>query len=375
MRPAKLMLRRLVRGSVTAVLVALLAGCSTGLADMPLPTPGRVGDGITVTAAFTNVMNLPTKAKVKLNGADIGEVESIGAENFNAYVTMRIDAGVALYTDATAELRSATPLGDIFVAIRQDPRPTSEYRRLQNGDAIPVESTTSAATVEDVLSSAALLVNGGAIRRLVTVVNGAGDAIGGRGLKVADLLHSSNILISRLNARSAEIDEALRSTSDLAATLAARRTTIDNSISAAAPAFAVIDENSAQLVDLTDQLARITNQLNRFPSMKGTDARSMIADLNTLAAQFNKISTDPWTNLNTWIRVIALLNKVASGPNIHVVADVSQLAIGALPDMNYPGDPMFHGADGTDWHAMVGSLRYSWNLLLSNIYGPQHTPR
>jgi virulence factor Mce-like protein len=364
--------RCIAAGSVTTV----LAGCATGLESLPMPAPGQTGgNAITVTAAFANAMNLPQKAKVKLNGADVGDVESIRAHDFTAYVTMRIDADVALYTGATAELRSATPLGDIFVAIRPGPEQAPGATRLHDGDTIALASTTSAATVEDVLSSAALLVNGGALRSLVTVVNGAGKAVGGKGAKVAALLDESNTLICRLNARSDQIDTALRNTGDLAATVAERQQTLDEVITTAVPAMTVIKENATQLADLTDGIARITNQLNRFPSMRGTDTRSLIADLNTLSAALNVSATDPSLNMNTWIRVITALAKATSGPDIHAVADVAQLAFGALPDKNYPGDPMFHGADGTDWHAFVGSLRYEWNLLLSNVYGPEHQPR
>jgi len=376
MRPAAVVVRRACLRIAAACLIAVLAGCATGLESLPLPAPGQMGgNAITVTAAFANAMNLPQKAKVKLNGADIGEVESIRTRDFTAYVTMRINADVALDTGATAQLRSATPLGDIFVAIRPDPEQAPDERRLHDGDTIALASTTSAATVEDVLSSAALLVNGGAIDRLVTVVNGAGKAVGGKGAKVAALLDESNALISRLNARSGQIDTALRNTADLAATVAARQQTLDEVITAAVPAMAVINDNTTQLADLTDGVARITNQLKRFPSMRGTDTRSLIADLNTLSAALNVSATDPYLNMNTWIRVIDALAKMTSGPDIHAVADIAQLAFGALPDKNYPGDPMFHGADGTDWHAFVGSLRYEWNLLLSKIYGPQHQPR
>ena len=376
MRPAAAVFRRACLRIAAACVTAVLAGCATGLESLPVPAPGQMGgNAITVTAAFANAMNLPQKAKVKLNGADIGEVESIRARDFTAYVTMRINADVGLDTGATAQLRSATPLGDIFVAIRPDPDQAPGARRLHDGDTIALASTTSAATVEDVLGSAALLVNGGAIDRLVAVVNGAGKAVGGKGAKVGALLDESNTLISRLNARSGQIDAALRNTADLAATVAARQQTLDEVITAAVPAMTVINDNTTQLADLTDGVARITNQLKRFPSMRGTDTRSLIADLNTLSAALNVSATDPYLNTNTWIRVIDALAKATSGPDIHAVADIAQLAFGALPDKNYPGDPMFHGADGTDWHAFVGSLRYEWNLLLSKIYGPQHQPR
>src|SRR5690625_7597493 len=96
---------------------------------------------------------------------------------------MRISADALLYTDSTAELRSATPLGDNFVSLRPSTDHSPGARRLHDGDTIGLAATTSAASVEDVLGSASLLVNGGAVRRLVTVVNGAGSAVGGRGEK------------------------------------------------------------------------------------------------------------------------------------------------------------------------------------------------
>ncbi|OBY29510.1 MCE family protein [Mycolicibacter kumamotonensis] len=365
----------MMRSVVVAGLVWALTGCAGGLASIPLPAPGHVDTDITLTAVFTNALNLPVKAKVKLNGADIGEVESIHAQDFSARVTMKVSAGAPLFTDTVAELRSATPLGDIFIAVRRGPDATSDAARLGDGDTITVDHTTSAATIEDVLGSAALLVNGGAIRSLVSTVNGAGTAVGGRGAKVAALLHDSNTLLSRLNARSAQIDGALRNTSDLAATLTARRDTLNTVLAAATPATATLADNTTNLADMIAAAGRITGQLNRFPSMQGTDARSTISDLNRLSDVFNQIATDPELNMNIWNRMITGITHITSGPDIHAVGIVTQLAIGALPDKNYPGDPGIHGPDGTDWHAMIGSLRYEWNLLLSRIYGPEHQPR
>lgn len=367
--------RRALRSTVTAGLALALAGCSAGLAGVPLPAPGRIDGDLTLKAVFSNALNLPLKAKVKLNGADIGEVESIRTQDFSAHVTMKVSVTAPLYTDTIAELRSATPLGDIFIAVRRGPDAAADAARLRDGDTIGLDHTTSAATIEDVLSSAALLVNGGAIRRLVSTVNGAGTAVGGRGEKVAALLHNSNTLLSRLNDRSTQIDNALRSTSDLAATLSARRDTLNAVLEAAAPATQTLADNATNVADLVSAAGRITGQINRFPSMQGTDTRSTISDLNRLSDVFNQIATDPGLNLNIWNRMITGITHITSGPDIHAVGIVTQLAIGALPDKNYPGDPGIHGPDGTDWHAMIGSLRYEWNLLLSRIYGPEHQPR
>lgn len=357
-------------GAMAVTLAGILSGCAYGLESLPLAGPSGGGEKYSLTAAFSNALNLPSQAKVKLNGADIGTVDSIETRNYIAYVTLSVREDVPLPVGTTAELRSATPLGDLFVAIRPNLKRGADTGVLRDGDTIPLESTTSGASVEQVLGSAALLVNGGVVRNLTNLLNGAGSAVGGGGENIATLLNQTNDLIGRLNARSQQIKTALQSTSELAATFSANQTTLNETLAAAVPATAALADNTAQIADLVSSISRITAQLSRFPSLQGTDTRSLIADLNTLSAGFNDIGTDPNVSLTALNRVIPILMKSTNSPALHGAGEVWQLALGSLPDMNYPGDPMFHGPDGTDWHGMIGSLRYEWNLLLDKIYGP-----
>lgn len=358
---------RLLAAAATTL---VLSACGTGLDSMPLPSPGgTTSGGVRVTAIFADALNLPSKAKVKLGGADIGEVEDISTRNFNAYVTMRIQDGVQLSRGSTAELRSATPLGDVFVSIKPPAQIGADRGTLHDGDTIALDATSAAATVEQTLSSAALLVNGGAIRQLTSIFNGAGAAVGGRGANIGDLLKQTNTLISNFNSRSDQINAALHSSSELAATVTANQGTLNQAIAAADPATSVVADNTARIADLTDTAGRITAQLSRFPSMAGTDSRSTIADLNHLADALNTISVDPNVSLTSMNRLIGPLLKFTNSSSVHVDAEFKQLALGSLPDKNYPGDPGFHGPDGTDWHALIGSLRYEWNLLLNKVNG------
>jgi len=70
------------------------------------------------------------------------------ARNYTAVTTLRIRDGVQLPQGRTAELRSATPLGDVCVLIRPPDRTGAGAPLLGDGDTIPIESTTAAATVE-----------------------------------------------------------------------------------------------------------------------------------------------------------------------------------------------------------------------------------
>ncbi|MEZ0364063.1 MCE family protein [Mycobacterium sp. pUA109] len=360
---------RAARGVVAAGLAGLLAGCAAGLDALPLPSPGASGKTYALTAVFSDALNLPEQAKVKLLGADIGEVHAIRAHDFTAQVDMRIRSDVPLRVGATAELRSATLIGDVFVSIKPSASPDAPL--LHNGDTIPLKSTAAAPTVEDVLNSMAMLVNGGTIRYLVNSINGAGVALGGRGEKVGLLLDQTSGLLSKMNGRSEQLDAALRRTSDLSAVMAGRSKTLSDSLEAGGPAMAVIAENSTRIADLVATTARITRQLSRFPSIAGTDSRSTVADLNRLAGTFNDIAVDPNLSLFSLNRLIGILMKAFASTSVHVEVTLDQLALGPWPDINYPGDPGFHWSDGTDWHQLVESLRYEWNLLLAKIYGEQ----
>ena len=75
--------------ATVAVAVALsTAGCATnGLASLPLPHPGLSEGGYTLTAIFENALNVPALAKVRLAGADVGQLESLDAKDYTAVAT------------------------------------------------------------------------------------------------------------------------------------------------------------------------------------------------------------------------------------------------------------------------------------------------
>ena len=98
----------------------MLGFTATALGELLLAVEGldATCGGYRLTAVFSNALNLPANAKVKLAGADVGELESMVAKNYTAVTTLRIMDGVRLPRGTTAELRSATPLGDVFVSVR-----------------------------------------------------------------------------------------------------------------------------------------------------------------------------------------------------------------------------------------------------------------
>ena len=350
-----------------AVWVCLAAsGCaSEGLAALPLPAPTVGSGGYMLTAVFANALNLPANAKVKLAGADIGQLESMEARNYTAVTTLRIMDGVQLPRGSTAELRSATPLGDVFVALKPPSPVEPGAELLTDGDTLELESTTAAATVESVLGSAAILVNGGAVRNFTNVINGLGKATGDQGQAFGDLIGKTNRTLGKLNARSDEISSALTETSRLAEQLEAKNAAVSDVLTEAGPATGTLAAHTTQIADLVVQLGDTTELLRRFPSIGGTDTsgRSVISDANEIARAWNDVAQTPDATLFALNRLMPPFIKSTASNAISVRVSIDRLILGSIPDIGFTGDPGLHGPKRYNWEQLVGSIKYTlWRL-------------
>jgi virulence factor Mce-like protein len=361
------------RGVLTAVAAAMVtAGCATnGLASLPLPAPGLGSGGYSLNAVFSNALNLPMNAKVKLAGADVGQLESMVARNYTAVTRLRIRDGVQLPRGSTAELRTATPLGDVFVALKPPADDPAETPMLRDGDTIGLDSTAAAATVESVLSSAAILVNGGAVRNFTNIINGFGKATGDQGQAFGDMIRKSNELLGTLDARSEQISHALTQLSALADQLDNKNQTISDLMAAASPATSALADNTSQLSNLAVQVGDTSRLLARFPSIGGTDTsgRSVIRDLNTIAGAANDVAMSPDTSWLSINRLIPALVKSTAGNSISVNVGVDKIMLGSLPDIGFPGDIGLHGPHHYNVNLLVGTLKYTLWRLQERVVG------
>ncbi len=75
------------------------------------------GAGYTVYAKFATVAGLRTGTAVEIAGVEVGRVEQINLENYQARVALRIDEGVKLPEDSIASIRTKGLIGEQFVKI------------------------------------------------------------------------------------------------------------------------------------------------------------------------------------------------------------------------------------------------------------------
>lgn len=365
--------RRRFAVALAAAVSLTASGCATnGLASLPLPHPGLSEGGYTLTAIFENALNVPALAKVRLAGADVGQLETLEAKDYTAVATLRIANGVQLPKGSTVELRSATPLGDVFIAVKPPANAPANGAVLKDGDVIGLENTAAAATVENLLTGAAVLVNGGAVQNLTDLINGAGKAAGqDGGRNFGRLVDHTNQLLNTMDRRTDQISDSIVALSGLSRRIDEKNQVLVDLMTAAAPATDVLAQQTTRIADLTVQAGATTDMLYKFPSLNGTDnsGRSVIGDMNTLASAFNDVANDPNVSLAALNGLMPPVVKAMSGTAVSLSGTIDRLILGHIPDIGFAGDSGFHGPKWSDYNQLIGSFKYTLFRLQERVVG------
>ncbi|TDZ78936.1 MlaD family protein [Mycobacteroides salmoniphilum] len=164
------MIRRLTIVILTAAL-AVVPACSTEALDptkMPMPGAYLPKDTYRVKIEFSSVLNLPGRAKVDSGGVQVGLLDRVELRGTTPIAYIDIDGGTKFPRNVRAELRQATVLGDIYIAMISPTNPAPA--QLQDGDSIALADTVPAANVEDLMRSMSNLIGGGSLNTMQTTV-------------------------------------------------------------------------------------------------------------------------------------------------------------------------------------------------------------
>ncbi|MEV0341822.1 MlaD family protein [Nocardia sp. NPDC050713] len=163
--------------TTTIVLSVTISGCAFDPAAIPVPGTTVSGDTYPLEIHFANVLNLPRGAKVMADGVEVGnltgvEIRSPGrADEAGAgYVVAHVNImeSVRLPTGTTAELRQATPLGDVHIALATAVGTSSSV--LMPGATIELAQTSQAPQIEDTMAALASAIGSGVVDSFQDIV-------------------------------------------------------------------------------------------------------------------------------------------------------------------------------------------------------------
>lgn len=258
-------------GPFVAVLAAAaltLSGCglgavSGGVYEAPLPGGADVGeDPITLSAEFSDVLDLVPQSSVKVDNVAVGRVSKIRLteDGRSARVSLVVRDDVSLPAGTTARLQQTSLLGEKYVALIRPATPVAG-EPLGDGAVVGRGDTEAAAQVEEVLGALSMVLNSGGIAQFQEISREMQKISDGRPEEIKAFLTEMDRFVSVLDSRSASITSAIESLNELAVTLEKDKTKISNALEGLSPGMQVLVDQRPQLVamlEALDKLSKVT---------------------------------------------------------------------------------------------------------------------
>lgn len=254
--------------AVLAAGVLTLSGCglgavSGGVYEAPLPGGADVGeDPVTLSAEFSDVLDLVPQSSVKVDNVAVGRVAKIRLteDGRSARVSLVVRDDVSLPAGTTARLQQTSLLGEKYVALIRPANPVAG-EPLGDGAVLGRGDTEAAAQVEEVLGALSMVLNSGGIAQFQEISREMQKISDGRPEEIKAFLTEMDRFVSVLDSRSASITSAIESLNELAVTLEKDKTKIAEALEGLSPGMQVLVDQRPQLVamlEALDKLSKVT---------------------------------------------------------------------------------------------------------------------
>ncbi|MFC7958958.1 MlaD family protein [Rhodococcoides kroppenstedtii] len=330
-RHSRLLLRAVAAG-IAAVTAFSVAGCGASIADLPLPGSYVPGPTYRVDIEFSSVLNLPDRAKVVLDGVDVGLLNSVTLVGNTAVAAVDIDRTVDLPAATRAELRQGTILGEIYVSLQRPAPDAPQGGTLRDGDTIPLERTDPADNVEDVLRGLSEVVAGGNIVDFQRSIDRFNRAIPPP--ETVDLINEkARQALTDLSNGDAELDRILGAAETVFDSFQARTDTLDTMLTTGPERVAGLADSLLVVVDSLIDLGYMSRSIGGVINPVYGDLRSVIS---TIQPMVRTLATADLTAPMLASRMDALLRErlvpfFSGTPNVRITAVSGPPAPGAAP--------------------------------------------
>ncbi|MFC4373920.1 MCE family protein [Nocardia halotolerans] len=356
--------RRALLAATALATVTITTGCGFTVEDLPLPKPGAEGETYTVHAVFDNALNLPDQAKVKIGGSEVGVVSAISTQDFKALVDLQISESIELPRGSRAELRQATPLGDVFVALSEPAQGEATGGPLQDGDTLTQEFTSAGATVEELLISVSMLFNGGGVASLSRLGTELGSILEGQGGNLAHLITEMTGVVGELNNNSDRVDAVLNEFNTLANTIEVNKNQLGQVADTLPQAIGAIAENNRAIGDLLTKISTASAALGDYSNTTGDQLSELLTNLDNLMNALAATGDDFGYVMDQLHAIRPGANATFQGKSLAPYATLTNLDIGLLTD---PANSKFH--DMKDVNDFVGSFIQVLQVVQGRVGG------
>lgn len=252
---------RLRLGVLSVVSALIVGGCSFTPYDLPLPGGADLGDRpYTVKAEFHDAMDLVPQGGVRSSDVTVGRITKVELkqDGWTAEVTMAINGDTKLPDNTMATIRQTSLLGEKFVSL-DPPKEGAGVGQLGEGDVITLANSGRNPELEEVLSAAALLFNGGGLDKVNTITRELSALMDGRESDLRDFIQNATTFTQILDENKGAVLTALEKIDRFAKATSAQEDAIDEALRDIPPALEVVDDQREALVEMLEALDNLSD--------------------------------------------------------------------------------------------------------------------
>jgi phospholipid/cholesterol/gamma-HCH transport system substrate-binding protein len=293
-------------GAISLAVIAALILAAFRAQDLPV-----IGGGDTYYADFSEAGGLKVNDEVRIAGVRVGKVEDVALEGDHVRVTFRVDSGAEFGPETAAAIKVKTLLGAMFLALQ----PAGEGQ-MDEGDAIPVERTSSPYDVVDAFSGLAetseRIDTDRLAQSLTTLadltrntpeefraaldgVSRLSETVASRNEKINQLLGNLDRVTTVLDARDEDIVALMKDSDVLFRALVARREAVHNLLvsttSLSKELTALVQQSRDDLKPALLHLENVVEVLNKNEDNLDNSLRLMAPFYRVFA---NTLGNGPW---------------------------------------------------------------------------------
>lgn len=234
---------------------------------------------------FKNIAGLDEKTKLKIAGVDAGFIEKIELHKGLAEVTIRVQKGVQLFSDASASIKATGLLGDKYLEIK----PGSTEPAMKNGDTI--RDVMEFVDVDDLVRKLS-----GVSENVSTLMISLNEALGTEEAKrsLRETVMNLSHVTANLNETIVVNDEKLRDALDSIKTLTASLNEL-------------VDKNKQPISDTVGNLREFSANLK-------TDGPELIANLNKTTRELKEMVEENKPAVKSTIESLnSIMKKIDQG--------------------------------------------------------------
>lgn len=271
-------------------------------------------------------------------------MRSVKARDFTAAVTLDVRSSTHLHDGAKASLRSTTPLGELFIQLTDGKTSTP----IRSGTVLKAGDTSAAPTIEDTMTAASLLINGGGLGQLQTIVREANAALGGHEQSSRKVLARLASTAKAFNASSADIDSALDAIAKASTVLDQRQSTVNAALTDIAPAAKVLRSNTDELANLLRSVDDLGTTTTRVVAETREDLLSTLRELSPVLDEFVELTPDFGPGLDDLVSFAGLIDHGVPGDYLNTFLHFQDeltlglpaaTGLGGLPTITTPALP------------------------------------